>query len=90
MEESKEMSEFQTRCFRFVEVVNLMPDQKSSIFAQLAGNPKAKMIEESRADIVSAECSACRMQISNSLHQNGVDAVFKNPIELIAKALKSD
>jgi glycolate oxidase iron-sulfur subunit len=57
-------------------------------FAELAGKPKAKMIEESGAKIVSAECSACRMQISNSLHQEGVDVVFKNPIELIAEALK--
>jgi len=37
---------------------------------------------------VSAECSACRMQISNSLYQEGVDVVFKNPIELIAEGLK--
>jgi hypothetical protein len=28
------------------------------------------------------------MQITNSLHDEGVDSVFKNPIELIAKALK--
>jgi glycolate oxidase iron-sulfur subunit len=28
------------------------------------------------------------MQISNSLHQAGVEAVFKNPVELIAEALK--
>jgi len=37
---------------------------------------------------VSAECSACRMQIGNSLHEAKVDVVFKNPIELIADALK--
>ncbi len=58
-------------------------------FAELAGVPKAKMIEETKAKVVSAECSACRMQISNSLHQSSVDVVFKNPIELIAEALKS-
>jgi glycolate oxidase iron-sulfur subunit len=46
------------------------------------------MIKESGATVVSAECSACRMQISNSLHQADVDVVFQNPIELIAKALK--
>jgi glycolate oxidase iron-sulfur subunit len=57
-------------------------------FAELAGIPKAKMIEESGAKIVSAECSACRMQISNSLHRDSVDVVFKNPVELIAEALK--
>ena len=58
--------------------------------AQAAGKPKAAMIKESGADIVSAECSACRMQISNALYQNGVDVVFKNPVELIAEALKED
>ena len=58
--------------------------------AQAAGKPKAAMIKESGADIVSAECSACRVQISNALYQNGVDVVFKNPIELIAEALKED
>ena len=57
-------------------------------FAKLAGKPKAKMIESSGAKIVSAECSACRMQISNSLYQVNSDIIFKNPIELIAEALK--
>ena len=57
-------------------------------FAEAAGKPKAAMIEETGAKIVSAECSACRMQISNSLHQEEVDVVFKNPVELIAEALK--
>ena len=51
--------------------------------------PKAAMIEETKANIVSAECSACRMQITNSLHVAHVDNVtFKNPIELIAKAIE--
>jgi len=58
-------------------------------FAEAAGKPKAAMIAETGAQIVSAECSACRMQISNSLHQADVDVVVKNPIELIAEALKS-
>lgn len=58
-------------------------------FAEAAGKPKAAMIGETGAKIVSAECSACRMQISNSLHQAEVDVVFKNPVELIAEALKS-
>ncbi len=56
--------------------------------AQMAGAPKAKMIEESGADIVSAECSACRMQLTNAMYQNGVNKIFKNPIELIDEALK--
>jgi len=58
-------------------------------FAEAAGKPKAAMIRETGARIVSAECSACRMQISNSLHQEDVDVVFKNPVELIAEALKT-
>ncbi|HHH37388.1 MAG TPA: (Fe-S)-binding protein, partial [Epsilonproteobacteria bacterium] len=57
-------------------------------FAEAAGKPKAAMIKETGAKIVSAECSACRMQISNSLHQEEVDVVFKNPVELIAEALR--
>lgn len=58
--------------------------------AQAAGKPKAAMIKESGADVVAAECSACRVQISNSLFQNGVDTIFKNPLELIAQALKRE
>jgi glycolate oxidase iron-sulfur subunit len=58
-------------------------------FAQAAGVPKAAMIKKTGADVVSAECSACRMQINNSMHEAGVETVFKNPIELIAEALKS-
>ena len=56
--------------------------------AEAAGKPKAAMIAETGAQVVSAECSACRMQIGNSLHQADVDVVVKNPIELIAEALK--
>ena len=56
-------------------------------FAKAAGAPKAAMINETKANIVSAECSACRMQITNSLYQVNSDVVFKNPIELIAEAL---
>ena len=58
-------------------------------FAEAAGKPKAAMIEKSGAEIVSAECSACRMQINNSMNVSGVENVeFKNPIELIAEALR--
>lgn len=57
-------------------------------FAQAAGRPKAAMIGKTGAQIVTAECSACRMQINNSLHEADVDVVFKNPIELIAEALR--
>jgi len=57
-------------------------------FAKAAGVPKAAMIKETEADIVSAECSACRMQINASMNYADVKTVFKNPIELIAEALR--
>jgi len=56
-------------------------------FAKAAGVPKAAMIKNTKADVVSAECSACRMQINNSMG-NESTTVFKNPIELIAEALR--
>jgi glycolate oxidase iron-sulfur subunit len=56
--------------------------------AKAVGETKAKMIEQTSATIVSAECSACRMQITDSLYQSNVENVkFKNPIELIWEAL---
>ena len=58
-------------------------------FAKAAGTPKAAMIKETQADIVSAECSACRMQINASMNYANVTTVFKNPIELIADALRA-
>ncbi len=79
-----EMSD-STRCCGFGGVT--MQTEKYHL-AEAAGKPKTAMIKETKAKIVSAECSACRMQISNSLHQEGVEAVFKNPVELIADALK--
>lgn len=57
-------------------------------FAKAAGIPKAAMINKTKADIVSAECSACRMQINSSLGYTDSKVVFKNPIELIAEALR--
>ncbi len=57
-------------------------------FAQAAGKPKAAMIDKTGAQIVTAECSACRMQINNSMNEADLDVVFKNPIELIAEALR--
>jgi len=84
--EIKEMSD-SNRCCGFGGVT--MQSEKFHL-AQAAGKPKASMIEQSGAEIVSAECSACRMQISNSLYQNGVDVEFKNPIELIDKALREN
>ncbi len=80
----KEMSD-SNRCCGFGGVT--MQTEKFEL-AKAAGAPKAAMIQESGAQIVSAECSACRMQISNALYQNNVEVEFKNPIELIAKALR--
>jgi len=80
----KEMSE-SDRCCGFGGVT--MQTEKFE-FAKKAGLPKAHMIKETKAKIVSSECSACRMQITNSLNDAKVDSVFKNPIELIAEALR--
>lgn len=64
-----------------------MQTQKYELSKKVGLN-KAFMIKQSKADIVSAECSACKMQISNSLFINEVDVKFENPIELIARVLK--
>ncbi len=82
----KEMSD-PNRCCGFGGVTI---QSEKFYLAQAAGKPKAAMIKESGADVVAAECSACRMQISNSLYQNGVDVEFKNPIEIIAQSLKEN
>jgi len=47
------------------------------------------MISDTKAQIVSAECSACRMQLSDAMYGEDVDVEFKNPIELIAEALEA-
>ena len=57
-------------------------------FAKLAGKPKAKMIKDTKAIFVSAECSACRVQLSEAMNDAKVETIFKNPIELIADVLK--
>ena len=57
-------------------------------FAEAAGKPKAAMIKETKAHYVSAECSACRVQLSEALNSAEVETIFKNPLELIAQALK--
>ena len=57
-------------------------------YAKAAGLPKAAMIKETKADFVSSECSACRMQINASMNYVDAPQVFKNPIELIAEALR--
>lgn len=57
-------------------------------FAELAGKPKAAMIKDTKAKYVSAECSACRVQLSEAMNNSNVETIFKNPLELIAQALK--
>jgi glycolate oxidase iron-sulfur subunit len=57
-------------------------------FAEAAGKPKAAMIKETKAHYVSAECSACRVQLSEAMNHAEVETIFKNPLELIAEALK--
>ncbi len=57
-------------------------------YATQIGGTKAQNILNTKADIVSAECSACSMQITDSLGRSENTVVFKNPIELIAEALK--
>lgn len=51
------------------------------------GIKKARDIKASGAQVVSAECSACRMQISNALEHEKAGVLFKNPLELIASML---
>ena len=58
--------------------------------AKEVGLSKAKMINKTKANIVSAECSACRMQITDGLGRTDSNVVFKNPIELIADALRGN
>ncbi len=57
--------------------------------AKAAGIPKADMIKKTGADVVSSECSACRMQINASMNYVDAPQIFKNPIELIAEALRA-
>lgn len=52
-----------------------------------AGIVKAQNIKESGAEIVSAECSACRMQLNNALDNANVNISFKHPLELISESL---
>ncbi|CAA6823269.1 MAG: Putative oxidoreductase ferredoxin-type protein, clusters with CPO [uncultured Sulfurovum sp.] len=57
-------------------------------FAEAAGKPKAAMIKNTEAHYVSAECSACKVQLSEAMNNADVETIFKNPVELIAEALK--
>lgn len=54
-----------------------------------AGAPKAQMIEQTGAKIVSAECGACHMQLDNALTQIDSKVKFAHPLELIAQSLRA-
>ena len=62
-----------------------------SALARRAGERKADAILASGAGVVSAECSACRVQITASLAKSLTKEkpAFAHPLELIAKALES-
>ncbi|WP_457561400.1 (Fe-S)-binding protein [Caminibacter sp.] len=55
--------------------------------ARKEGLIKAEMIKKVDAEVVSAECSACRMQITEHLDKVGDNKLFKHPLEIIAKAI---
>ncbi|GHV59243.1 glycolate oxidase iron-sulfur subunit [Campylobacterota bacterium] len=57
--------------------------------AQAAGREKSEMIIATNADIVSAECSACRLQLGNALFERHSDMDFAHPLELVAQHLKN-
>ena len=80
----KEMSD-PNRCCGFGGVT--MQTEKFHL-AEAAGKPKAAMIKDTKAKYVSAECSACRVQLSEAMNNAEVETIFKNPLELIAEALK--
>ncbi|GHV03221.1 glycolate oxidase iron-sulfur subunit [Campylobacterota bacterium] len=56
--------------------------------AQAVGKNKAAMIAETGAEMISAECSACRVQIGEALNRYGATQRFAHPLELAARALK--
>ncbi|MDR1285669.1 MAG: (Fe-S)-binding protein [Campylobacteraceae bacterium] len=58
--------------------------------AKNAAKPKVEMIKQTGAKILSAECGACRMQLSNALDKDNVKIVFSHPLELIAKAIREN
>lgn len=56
-------------------------------YSKAAGVSKAKMIDSTKAHIVSAECSACRMQLVNAMDLENVNVEFAHPLELIAQSI---
>ncbi|CZE50584.1 (Fe-S)-binding protein [Campylobacter geochelonis] len=55
--------------------------------SRAAGQQKVHMLKETGVKVVSAECSACKMQLNNALHIGEVDMKCVNPIELIGMVL---
>ncbi len=55
--------------------------------ARKEGLIKAEMIKKVDADVVSAECSACRMQITEHLDKVGDNKKFLHPLEIIAQKI---
>ena len=55
--------------------------------ARAAGLSRANTLSKAGANVVSAECSACKMQLNNSLNLASSELRCKNPIELIAAVL---
>ncbi|MDR0762703.1 MAG: (Fe-S)-binding protein [Campylobacteraceae bacterium] len=80
----KEMSD-STQCCGFGGVT--MQSEKFEL-SQKAGGTKAQMIKETNAKFVSAECGACRMQLTNALNKENAETAFKHPLELIAEVIK--
>jgi glycolate oxidase iron-sulfur subunit len=57
--------------------------------AKKEGTIKAEMIKKVDVEVVSAECSACRMQITEHLDKVGDKKLFKHPLEIIAEAIEN-
>ncbi|MDR2789810.1 MAG: (Fe-S)-binding protein [Campylobacteraceae bacterium] len=57
--------------------------------AKMAVKPKIEMIKETGAKILSAECGACRMQLTNAIDKSGAEVKFKHPLELIAEIIRA-
>ena len=58
--------------------------------ARAVGLAKARAMADLPVCVVSAECSACRMQLNNSLSLSGSQTRCVNPLELIAEALMGE
>jgi glycolate oxidase iron-sulfur subunit len=58
--------------------------------AKKEGTLKAEMIKKVDAEVISAECSACRMQITEHLDKVGDNKIFMHPLEIIAKAIDNE